>query len=231
MRRFVIGDIHGRVAALEHCLALAGFNREEDLLISLGDVCDRGEHTRESLDLLLQIKNLVYILGNHDHWFLEWALSGGQNIAWTAQGGRKTIRSYGGGPVPEEHIRLLQKAPLWYLLDNDTRLFVHAGIDPEKALEEQSETDLLWSRQLVQRAMEVIDDPGVESLTPYKEVYVGHTPTINYDFTVPLFIKGVWMMDTGAGWWGKLTIMDVDTKEYWQSDRGSSKLDARSSNN
>ena len=25
-------------------------------------------------------------------------------------------------------------------------------------------------------------------------------------------------MDTGAGWNGKLTIMDVDTEEYWQSD-------------
>jgi hypothetical protein len=25
-------------------------------------------------------------------------------------------------------------------------------------------------------------------------------------------------MDTGAGWTGKLTIMDVQTKEYWQSE-------------
>ncbi len=226
MRRFVIGDIHGRAAALEHCLALAGFDREKDLLISLGDVCDRGEHTRESIDLLLQIKHLVYILGNHDHWFLHWALTGEYDPFWTSQGGRSTYRSYEGGPVPEEHIQLLKDAPLYYLLDEGTRLFVHAGIDPEKPLEEQSETDLLWSRTLVQRAMEIIDDPDVETLTPYEEVYVGHTPTINYDFTVPVFIKGVWMMDTGAGWWGKLTIMDVDTKEYWQSDRGSSKLEA-----
>lgn len=28
----------------------------------------------------------------------------------------------------------------------------------------------------------------------------------------------VWNIDTGAGWSGKLTIMDIDTKEYWQSD-------------
>jgi serine/threonine protein phosphatase 1 len=28
----------------------------------------------------------------------------------------------------------------------------------------------------------------------------------------------VWNIDTGAGWSGKLTIMNVDTKEYWQSD-------------
>jgi len=29
----------------------------------------------------------------------------------------------------------------------------------------------------------------------------------------------VWDLDTGAGWSGKLTIMmDIDTKEYWQSE-------------
>ena len=113
MRRFVIGDIHGRVAALEHCLALAGFDREEDLLISLGDVCDRGEHTRECVDLLLQVKNLVYILGNHDQWFLKWALTGEADISWKAQGGRRTMASYDGGPVPEEHIRSLRKYIAW----------------------------------------------------------------------------------------------------------------------
>jgi len=30
--------------------------------------------------------------------------------------------------------------------------------------------------------------------------------------------RGVWNLDTGAGMSGKLTVMDIDTKEYWQSD-------------
>ncbi len=217
MRRFVIGDIHGNVTALEECLEKSHFDMDRDLLIALGDVCDRGEHTRESIELLLQIKNLVYILGNHDKWFLQRALTGKPEELWMIQGGRSTMRSYKGGPIPEEHIRLLQEAPLYYLLDEGTRLFVHAGINPDKPLEEQDEYDLVWSRELVDRAMSVIDDPDVENLTPYEEVYVGHTPTINYDLEVPVFVKGVWMMDTGAGWWGPLTIMDIDTKEYWQS--------------
>ena len=29
----------------------------------------------------------------------------------------------------------------------------------------------------------------------------------------------IWNLDTGAGWDGKLTMMDVNTGEYWQSDR------------
>ncbi|MEK6563466.1 MAG: hypothetical protein AABZ65_00350 [Candidatus Omnitrophota bacterium] len=34
----------------------------------------------------------------------------------------------------------------------------------------------------------------------------------------PIHVCNVWNIDTGAGWSGKLTIIDVDTKEYWQSD-------------
>jgi serine/threonine protein phosphatase 1 len=28
----------------------------------------------------------------------------------------------------------------------------------------------------------------------------------------------VWNIDTGAAFTGKLTIMDIDTKNFWQSD-------------
>ncbi len=218
MRRFVIGDIHGRAAALEECLGRAGLDPEHDLLICLGDVCDRGPDTRRSIDILLQVRHLVYILGNHDRWFLEWILTGQAELSWTMQGGKETMRSYDNDGVPETHRRLLEEAPYYYLLDEDTRLFVHAGIDPARPLEEQNPYDLLWSRDLVEKALALIDDPDVEQITPYREVYVGHTPTINYGFREPVFIKGVWMMDTGAGWGGPLTIMDIDTKTFWQSN-------------
>ncbi|MCD6200285.1 MAG: serine/threonine protein phosphatase [Bacteroidales bacterium] len=216
MRRFVIGDIHGRNRALEQCFERSGFNNQEDLLICLGDVCDRGPGVKESFDLLRQIRHLVYILGNHDKWFLEWTLTGKREIPWTAQGGNASIRSYHDQPVPENHIQLLRSASLYYVLEN--KLFVHAGIDPEKSLEEQTEYDLLWSRELVHRALSAVDDPDIEKVTSFEEVFVGHTPTINYGFNIPVFLKGVWLMDTGAGWWGRLSIMDIDTGEYWQSD-------------
>ena len=36
----------------------------------------------------------------------------------------------------------------------------------------------------------------------------------------PVRLCNVWMMDTGAGWsGGRLSMMDVETKEVWQSDR------------
>ena len=52
----------------------------------------------------------------------------------------------------------------------------------------------------------------------YSEIYIGHTPTTNYNQTFPMKAYKLWNIDTGAGFKGKLTIMDVDTKEFWQSD-------------
>ena len=34
----------------------------------------------------------------------------------------------------------------------------------------------------------------------------------------PYMASGVWNIDTGAAFKNPLTIMDVDTKEFWQSD-------------
>ncbi|PHK27906.1 metallophosphatase, partial [Nostoc linckia z16] len=54
--------------------------------------------------------------------------------------------------------------------------------------------------------------------TLYKEIFIGHTPVTRIGQTVPVNMANVWNVDTGAAFKGPLTIMDADTKEYWQSD-------------
>ena len=54
-------------------------------------------------------------------------------------------------------------------------------------------------------------------LEPFREVYVGHTDISNIS-KVPVNIVNLWCMDTGAGFKGKLTFMNIDTKEIYQSD-------------
>ena len=51
-----------------------------------------------------------------------------------------------------------------------------------------------------------------------KEVYLGHTSVTNWTLTTPYKAGQVWNLDTGAGFDGKLTLLDINTKEYWQSD-------------
>ena len=216
MRTFVIGDIHGAHKALLQCLQRSGWDGEKDRLIVLGDVCDVYPEVRQCIDTLIALKHCDYIIGNHDLWALDWATQGLKPAVWLEQGGDQTIRSYGGGPMPREHVDFLNRAHRW--LEVDGRVFVHAGFDPDKPLETQSLEVLAWDRGLLRRAWKEEHAGRSRPIGSYNEIFLGHTPAGIFQGVVPLHVCNVWAMDTGAGWSGPLTLMDVETKEYWQSD-------------
>ncbi len=215
MRTFVIADIHGAHQALLKCLELSKFDKTQDRLICLGDVCDRGAQVRECIDELITIPKCIYILGNHDAWSLEWATSGKAPDGWLSEGGSATVASYQTTGMPQEHIQFLTRASLWFMEGN--RLFVHGGFNPEYPLEETSKDTLLWDRTLIMKAKELnVSNPDWK-IGYFDEIYLGHTPTIKFGKDTPQKFCNVWAMDTGAGHGRKLTIMDVDTKEFWQA--------------
>ncbi len=209
---FVIGDIHGAHRALQQCLERSRFDYKNDNLICLGDVCDGWPETRASVDELMRIKNLIYILGNHDWWTLEWMVSGKADSAWFDQGGKATIQSYQ-DEVPAAHMAFLSNARLHYTYQN--KLFVHAGIDPMKNLEDQDFHIFLWDRNLAKTALDGYGKSSSGKLTSYDEVYLGHTPI---PYPTPIQSFEVWFMDTGAGWSGVLSMMNIETKELFTSD-------------
>jgi serine/threonine protein phosphatase 1 len=212
MRTFVMGDIHGACRALTQCLQRAAFDKQNDHLICLGDVCDGWPETREAIDELQSIQHLTYILGNHDFWTLAWMREGSPNPDWLKQGGQATIDSYNGKSEPD-HVRFLSEAHLYHVQDN--RLFVHAGIDPVQPLTAQGPDIFLWDRTLAREALVQYFGGNYTPMTSFDEVYVGHTPT---PFGHPVLGGGIWLMDTGAGWSGVLSMMNVDTKEVFASD-------------
>jgi serine/threonine protein phosphatase 1 len=212
-RTFVVGDIHGAYKALRQCLERSQFDFEKDFLICLGDVCDGWPETKLCIDELLKIENLTYILGNHDICALHWMTYGKADRIWRSrQGGEATIQSYKQG-LPNQHIRFLRKALPFFL--NMNKLFVHAGIDPQMEPEEQTLETLLWDRTLAKKALSQYDNNINYRLIAYDEVYVGHTPI---PAQKPIYSSGVWLMDTGAGWSGVLSLMNIDTKEVFTSD-------------
>lgn len=216
MKTFVIGDIHGAYKALLQCFERSGFDYKKDRLIVLGDVCDGYAQVCECIDELLKIKHLEYILGNHDAWALQWALEGWEESIWLNQGGYNTIASYKNGKMPQKHIALLENAQYW--IEDKNRLFVHAGIEPDKPMSQQNGQLLLWDRELLYSARKKhLTDPEYR-FGKYDEIFIGHTTTEVFGSLKPLQLCNVWALDTGAGWSGRLTIMDLGTKEYWQSD-------------
>jgi len=232
MKRYVIGDIHGRINALNQCFERSKFDYNKDLLIVLGDVCDGGYNTYTVVEELLKIKNLVFCLGNHDQWFMDHIASGWAEKIWLHQGGNNTLKSYGaiehknlnisirkfldtrGVNVPVTHQEFFNNHVLYYELDG--MLFVHGGFDIRYPITEQKKEVLLWDRELIW-------DARAREIRRYKKIFVGHTTTqlMNkmHDIVEPIHYHNLIMMDTGAGWNGKLSIMDIDTEEFWQSER------------
>ena len=135
---------------------------------------------------------------------------------WWDQEGAESAISYKGAGMPQEHIQFLSAATP-YFIDNN-RLFVHGGFDPERPIEETPKEIFIWDRKLIRTAREMHLISGEHKFGNYDEIYIGHTPTINFGQTEPQKFCNVWAMDTGAGWGAKLTIMDIATKQWWQSE-------------
>ena len=68
MKIFVVADVHGFYDEMRYALDQAGFNPEDDnhLLISLGDIVDRGPKPVEVLEYLMGLKNKILVKGNHE---------------------------------------------------------------------------------------------------------------------------------------------------------------------
>lgn len=222
MKTFVIGDVHGCLKGLIQCLERSGFNKEVDTLIQIGDVADGWSEVPECVEELLTIKNLIPLRGNHDVWCWNWFVYGDQPTIWTEQGGRATIQAYiRTGLLTDEKHKAFWNNQLDYFIDDDNRLFVHAGFDlwegfkwsKTAKVNLKNATYLHWCRDLAE-AGKLLHVQEQSNLNEFKEIFIGHTAHQTTYFNK----HNIWNVDTGAGWHGKLTIMDVVTKEYWQSD-------------
>jgi serine/threonine protein phosphatase 1 len=215
VKTFVVGDIHGAFRAFIQCLERSGFDYENDSLISLGDVFDGWSEIPKVLDEMLKIKRLVYVLGNHDEFALKWAETGIVTYEWLINSGQTTINSYPGG-IPDKHLDIIKNSVNYYLSDN--KLFVHGGIQMNLSLEKQSKDTCLWDRNLFNYAMFHYFNKRNFKIAGYDEIYIGHSPLSGYNIYRPLKSGNVCMMDTGAGWTGCLSMMNIDNGEIYTSD-------------
>lgn len=227
-RTLVIGDIHGGLRALEQVLKRAEITKA-DLLIFLGDYVDGWSQSAQTIDYVMRLveqQSCVFIKGNHDVLCEEWLRSGKQETNWLKHGGIATIESYTkiDNETKLKHLEFLERMKLFYI-DADNRLFLHAGFTSMHGPEQEFySTNFTWDRTLWEMAITIdkrIKKDSVlfpKRLKLYKEIYIGHTPTTNYHVTVPMQGCNVWNIDTGAAFKGAISVMDIDTKEFWQSE-------------
>lgn len=228
MRTLVIGDIHGGLRALHQVLERAKVTKE-DSLIFLGDYVDGWSESAQVIDFLIHLQNrqnCIFIKGNHDVWCHEWLLESPMNEIWLRNGGKETLDSYEtySAEVKERHLTFFQNLKN-YVVDNNNNLFIHAGFSsmhgPEKEI---YETNYSWDRTLWETAcamdkhLQKNSELFPKRLLLYNEIYIGHTPTLHFNETTPMHKVNMWNIDTGAAFTGKLSILDIHSKEFWQSD-------------
>lgn len=227
-RKLVIGDIHGALKAL-----LQVFERvqitESDTLVFLGDYVDGWSESPELLDYLIELgktHHCIFIRGNHDALFYKWLVEGDDNEMWLYHGGQATVNAYKSQSQEtiSRHKNFIESL-VNYHIDEKNRLFLHAGFTNLHGVEKEYFPEMFyWDRSLWEMALSLdpklteVDELYPRRLLNYNEIFIGHTPTTRIGKTVPVKAANVWNLDTGAAYKSPLTVMDVETKQFWQSD-------------
>jgi serine/threonine protein phosphatase 1 len=224
LRIYAVGDIHGRFDLLEALVAKIRRDTEEQrpartIEVFLGDYVDRGPQSREVIDWMIAAppvtEQRICLLGNHEDILLSALDDTSAMENWLFNGGGETLLSYGvtaralGGEaglielqqgfraaLPAAHLEFL--ASLRRSVSIAPYLFVHAGIRPGRAIEEQDPVDLVWIRE-----------PFLHSDADFGCVVVhGHTPA-----THPEVRHNRINIDTGAVFTGCLTCVVLEGTE------------------
>jgi len=225
-RAYAIGDIHGRLDLFNALIAAietreAALPSAQTTIILLGDLVDRGPDSAGVLaraqEWQAERGNTVRILlGNHEEMLLE-SLERVEILRqFVTHGGKETILSFG---VPEEvytaatwpELQAMLRAALqgrWIdfigtfepSLRIGDYLFVHAGVRPGTAIEEQLPADLRWIRE-----------PFLSSERDHGAMVVhGHTIT-----DAPILRPNRIGIDTGAFASGQLTALALEGTGRW----------------
>ncbi|WP_051504198.1 metallophosphoesterase [Sphingomonas jaspsi] len=225
-RAYAVGDVHGRLDLLDRLLGkidadLAERPADRVALVMLGDLIDRGPDSRGVVERLRTMDESRYrricLMGNHEEVLLR-ILAGERGLVqdWLLFGGAECLGSYGVdaslvGRLPERQAleiirRAIPDAHSAFIesfadtLRFGDYLFVHAGIRPGVAIEEQKQIDLRWIRR------EFLDhDENLEAM-------VVHGHTISASVEQLSHRIGI---DTGAYRSGVLTALAVEDDRRW----------------
>ena len=211
---YAVGDIHGRLDLVKRAVGkiIKHARRRSYRLVFLGDYIDRGPESRRVVDFLIELERragAICLRGNHEQLLLDCRdLRHGEDFRlWMQLGGVATLASYNVsamepeavGELPYAHLEWLRRRPLMH--QTDRQVFVHAGVDPKRALTDQRSEDLLWIRQRFLRC-------APQDLVEQRHIVHGHTPIWEDkpEAVMPELLAHRTNLDTGAFSTGVLSV-------------------------
>lgn len=227
MKTFVVGDIHGGYKALKQVLNKVTFSNK-DTFVFLGDYVDGWSESAQVVHFLLDFSKkqpCIFLRGNHDDLFYQ-HLQGNTKQLWLQHSGQETLKSYQNISKKDidKHIAFFKNLSAFHI-DKNNNLFCHAGFTNTSGPQHEYYKEYIyWDRTLWETACSLnlsLNQNDVlypKRLKLFNEIFIGHTSVTKIGKTTPQHFGNVWNIDTGAAFKGKLTIMDTNTKEFWQSE-------------
>lgn len=185
-RTIIIGDIHGCFDELCELLDKVEI-QSDDLLISVGDLVDRGPNPGAVVELFRERPNSIALMGNHERKHVRGIFSYAQEITRLQLGDRY-----------DETVAWMQTLP--YYFENDDVRVVHAAMLSGIPLSDQRE-EILCGSTRGERELTAVFPDGYwhDHYTDTKPVVFGHHVTGQE----PMIRDGrIYGLDTGAchGW-------------------------------
>ncbi len=211
-RTVVIGDIHGCFDELIELLEKVQLT-DDDFVLSLGDIVDRGNKSKEVYQFFKHRNNAKVLVGNHERKHQNKVLSYAQEIVKVQFGNEY-----------EEFLDWI--STLDYFYETDEAIIVHAAFEHDKTIQQQKEEVLSGStsgeRHLAKKyGTEQYWNDFYQGTKPiiYGHHIVGDTPKIKHN---------TYGIDTGACHGGYLTAVELPTfkiyqvkvqQDYWQEEQ------------
>ncbi|HFJ2986586.1 TPA: metallophosphoesterase [Klebsiella pneumoniae] len=207
-RVLVCGDLHGCFTNLMNRLDEVGFDPAQDLLISVGDLIDRGTENVECLDLINQ-PWFRAVRGNHEQMMLDAVMSAGSILHWMQNGGSWFYNLDADQQIlAKSLVRKAAELPLIIEVEKGRKKFVICHADyPHDEYEYGKPVDsqqAIWSRERISLSID-----GFSSSISGADLFIfGHTPALQ-----PMRIKNQLYIDTGAVFNGNLTLYELSWGE------------------
>lgn len=210
---WVVGDLHGCYTNLMNRLDAVGFDPAQDLLISVGDLIDRGTENVECLDLINQ-PWFRAVRGNHEQMMLDALLNGGSYGHWVSNGGGwdlfLKLSDYERGMRLDSLLTKVAELPLIIEVEKGGKKFVICHADyPHGEYEFGKELEpelVIWNRERVRVSMDLVGQvPETDLFIPGADLFIfGHTPARH-----PMRFSNQLYIDTGAVFTGNLTLINL----------------------
>lgn len=223
-----MSDIHGSFNKFSE--ALKSWNPEEEHLVLMGDLIDRGPDSYEVVSKAIYLKekypdSVTVLKGNHEEMFLTWLFDTPEELFgfYYNEEHRMTLKSFLGDKFSslsrrqraesmnynfKKELKFLKEAPLFF--ETESFLLVHAGVNLEIEDWKKDSQSMLWIRN------EFI----YSSIDIGKRIFFGHTPTSyindssngdNFEIWInPSQLKVA--IDGGASMGGQLNALKISEK-------------------